>query len=99
MKSKKLIGGTYFLNTWAKNTSSSNKYDGWKLNVIKVNSDLMGISKATDISASVFKAIRYVLPKSVTVTLEDDSKKSKAVTWDTEVLKGANYTLPKEVSV
>jgi hypothetical protein len=76
--------GTYILNTWTKNTTSSKKYDGWKLKVIKVTSDLMNISNADNISAKVTTNTRYILPTNVIVTLGDGSKKSKAVTWDSE---------------
>lgn len=76
--------GTYILNTWAKNTSSSKKYDGWKLKVIKITSDLMSISNAENISANITRNTRYVLPHNVIATMNDGSKKSKAITWNNE---------------
>lgn len=76
--------GTYVLNIWAKNTSSLKKYDGWKLKVIKVTSSLINIIKVDDSLDSIFTKDRYILPKSVIATMEDDSKKAKSVIWDNE---------------
>ena len=75
---------TYILNIWAKSTYSSKKYDGWKLKVIKVTSDLMNITKTENLSDSVSKNARYVLPNKVLATLENGSKKPKSIIWDSE---------------
>ena len=77
--------GTYIVDVWGKNSSGAQKYDGWKLKVIKVTSDLVKISNVEDTKVIVKRNARYVLPQSVTVTLEDGSKLSKPVEWNTQV--------------
>ncbi len=76
--------GTYILDIWGKNSSGAQKYDGWKLKVIQVTSDLIKITGVEDIKLIVKRNTRYVLPQNVTVTLEDGSKVSKAVVWNTQ---------------
>ncbi|MBZ9687206.1 DUF5050 domain-containing protein [Clostridium estertheticum] len=76
--------GTYILDVWGKNQNSINKYDGWKLKVIHITSDLMKITQVEDIQASVKRSTRYYLPRIVTATLEDGSKVLKAVVWNAE---------------
>lgn len=76
--------GTYIVDIWAKNGSAAQKYDGWKLKVINVTSDVINISNVEDINVAVKRNARYVLPQKVTATLEDGSKVSKAVVWNTQ---------------
>ena len=87
--------GTYILDIWGKNENSNNKYDGWKLKVIHVTSDIRKISAVEDIKAIVKRNTRYILPQNVTATLEDGSKVSKAVVWnkETDTRKAGVYEL------
>jgi len=76
--------GTYVLNIWAKNEASSNKYDGWKLKVININSSVNKISSIEDIQSTVKRYESYKMPRTLVTTLSDGSKTSKAVFWDSE---------------
>ena len=76
--------GTYILDIWGKNQSSSNKYDGWKLKIIQVTSDLINIADVEDINVKIKRNTRYILPQNATATLEDGSKVAKAVVWNKE---------------
>lgn len=76
--------GTYIVDLWVKNSSGAQKYDGWKLKVIKVTSDLVKISNVEDTKVTVKRNTRYELPQNITVTLEDGSKLSKPVEWNTQ---------------
>jgi hypothetical protein len=76
--------GTYILDVWGKNANSNQKYDGWKLKVIQVTSNLVKISGVEDIKLAVKRNTRYTLPQTVIVTLEDGSKVNKAVVWNKE---------------
>jgi hypothetical protein len=76
--------GTYILNVWGKNSDSPQKYDGWKLKIIKVTSDLIKISDVEDISVKIKRNERFILPQNVITTLEDGSKVHKAVMWFTQ---------------
>jgi len=76
--------GTYILDTWAKDENSSNKYDGWKLKVITIDSSMINISDVENIKASVKRYERYKMPNTIMATLEDGSSPLKAVVWDSE---------------
>lgn len=76
--------GTYILDIWGKNSGSTQKYDGWKLKVIQITSNLKKITDVEDITATVKRNTRYVLPQNITATFEDGSKALKAVVWNTE---------------
>jgi hypothetical protein len=75
--------GTYILNIWAKSATSSNKYDGWKLKVININSDLTTLYVTEDITDYADKNTRLKLPTSV-IAYIDGVEKYKAITWDSE---------------
>lgn len=76
--------GTYVLDIWAKDAASSNKYDGWKLKVINVNSSISKVLAVENIQSTVNRYERYKMPKTVVTTLADGSKTSKPVIWDSE---------------
>ena len=76
--------GTYVLNIWAKDETSNNKYDGWKLKVININSNVNKVSSVENIQSTVKRYERYKMPKTVLLALEDGSKISKPVIWDSE---------------
>lgn len=74
--------GKYIVDIWAKNSNSTSKYDGWKLKVININSEIKPIVSVDSIEASAFKGDGYTLPKTVLATFEDGTKVNKFVTWD-----------------
>ena len=76
--------GTYIIDVWSKDANSSNKYDGWKLEVINVTSSLVTIPNVENIEATVTRYERYKMPSIIMSTLEDGSKTSKAVIWNNE---------------
>jgi hypothetical protein len=82
--------GTYILDAWTKSATSNNKYDGWKLEVINVTSSVAMVSYAENFKVTVKRYERYKMPKTVMVTLADDSRALKAMVWDSE----ANTTEP-----
>lgn len=76
--------GTYVLNIWAKDEASSSKYDGWKLKVININSNVNKVLSVENIQSTVKRYGIYRMPKTVVATAEDGSKTSKPVIWDSE---------------
>jgi hypothetical protein len=76
--------GTYILDAWAKNQTSTNKYDGWKLKVINIDSNVLKVSGIENLQAKVKRYERYQMPKTIIALLQDGSKTSKPVTWDSE---------------
>jgi hypothetical protein len=76
--------GTYILDVWVRNSSLTQKYDGWKLKIIHVTTDLIKISSSEDINAKVKRNTRYIMPREITTTLQDGNKVSKAVVWNKE---------------
>ncbi|MEA4827687.1 MAG: DUF5050 domain-containing protein [Clostridium sp.] len=74
--------GTYVVDIWGKTTDSKNTYDGWKLKVININSDIKKVTAVDDTKVSIFKNSSYSLPQTVLATFEDGTKANKYVTWN-----------------
>ena len=74
--------GTYVVDLWCKNSNSTKKYDGWKLKVINITSDIIAVSNVDNIEATTSRNLRYSLPETVNVVLEDGSSKYKPITWN-----------------
>ncbi|QGU95849.1 DUF5050 domain-containing protein [Clostridium bovifaecis] len=74
--------GTYVVDIWGRNAGSRNSYDGWKLNTIKINSDIKKIASIEDIQLSTIQNFSFKLPTTVAATFEDGTKANKSVVWD-----------------
>ena len=86
--------GTYIVDIWGKAKNSLNKYDGWKLKVINITSDLITINSAEDLDVQVMRDSAYKFPRTTKAIMEDGKTSDKAVSWediaDTSLI--GNYT-------
>ncbi|WP_291632565.1 DUF5050 domain-containing protein [Clostridium sp.] len=77
-----LPSGRYVVDLWCKNSNSTKSYDGWKLKLINITSDIVMVSNIANIDATTKRNVRYSLPQTVNTVLENGLSKVKPITWD-----------------
>jgi hypothetical protein len=74
--------GTYIVDIWGRAKDSLNKYDGWKLKVINITSDLITINSVEDLTGQVLQGSTYRLPRTTKAIMEGGRNRDKAVAWE-----------------
>ncbi|WBW99118.1 DUF5050 domain-containing protein [Oceanirhabdus sp. W0125-5] len=91
--------GTYLVDIWSRESNSSRKYDGWKLKLINVTTEINEVINVDDIEEFAWMNTDHKLPKRIPVNMEDGSIQNKFVQWDSQPNTAVEGTFSYEGSV